>query len=104
MTEPTNAELVRRIDDLVRTVERLTGTLEASYVRKEVFEARHEAQGQRVDASVREVADDVNEIKRLREADSNRWKQAMFAIGAQVLLLLILGAFAVSNFMSRTGA
>jgi hypothetical protein len=41
--DPSMAELVRRIEEVVRTQERLSFTLESSYVRKEVYEARHEA-------------------------------------------------------------
>lgn len=104
MTEGTStAELVRRIEEVIRSVERLAATLEASYVRKEVYEARHEALRNEVRASIKDVDDDVADIKRVREKDADRWKQAMFAIGVNVVALLILGAFAVSNFMARTG-
>jgi hypothetical protein len=102
-TDPTNAELVRRLEEVVRSVERLASTMEASYVRKEVYEAKHEALRREQAAAIREVADDVVDIKRIREKDGDRWKQAMFAIGVQVVVLLIVGAFAVSNFMARTG-
>ncbi len=104
MTDPTTAELVRRIEDLVRMVDRLATTLEASYVRKEVYEAKHQALRNEQRASVKEVADDVADIKRIRERDSDRWKQAMFAIGVQIVMLLIVGAVAVSNFVSRSGS
>lgn len=103
MTEqPTNAEIARRLDEAIRAVERLATTLEASYVRKEVYEAKHEALRREQEASVKDVADDVAEIKRGRTEDANRWKQAMFAIGCAILMLLIQGALTVSNFMART--
>lgn len=102
-SDPTNAELVRRLEDVVRSVERLASTMEASYVRKEVYEAKHDAMRRETSAAIKEVADDVGDIKRIREKDTDRWKQAMFAIGVNIVLALIVGAFAVSNFMSRSG-
>ena len=103
MTDPSAAELVRRIEDVVRSVERLHSTLEASYVRKEVYEAKHEGLRREMSASIKDVADDVAEARRIREKESDRWKQAMFAIGIQIVALLIVGGIAVSNFMARSG-
>lgn len=102
-SDPSAAELLRRLEDVVRSVERLASTMEASYVRKEVYEAKHEALRREVHSSVKDVADDVAEVKRLREKDADRWKQAMFTIGIAIVLLLIQGALTVSNFMARTG-
>ena len=104
MTEPPScAELVRRIEDVVRSVERLTSTMEASYVRKEVYDARHESLRNELRGAVKDVADDVREINRVREKDAYRWKQLMFSVGLLVIGLVITGAFAVSNFMARVG-
>lgn len=103
MNDPSAAELLRRIEDVVRSVERLASTMEASYVRREVYEAKHEALRRELHSSVKDVADDVADAKRLREKDADRWKQAMFSIGLLVVGLLITGAFTVSNFMARAG-
>lgn len=100
--QPTNAEIARRLDEAITQVRQLTATLESSYVRKDVYEARHEAIRREHAAGVKEVADDVAEIKRQRQDDANRWKQAMFTIGCAIILLLIQGALTVSNFMART--
>lgn len=102
VTEPSNAEIARRLDETTRAVERLAATLEAKYVRREVYEAKHEALRSEYRASVKDVADDVAEIKRVRDEDANRWKQFMFALGCSILLLLVQGALTVSNFMART--
>lgn len=102
-TDPSASELLRRIEDVVRSVERLASTMEASYVRREVYEAKHEALRREFSGQVKDVADDVADAKRIREKDTDRWKQAMFAIGVQIVMLLIVGAFAVSNFMARAG-
>jgi phage host-nuclease inhibitor protein Gam len=102
-SDPSAAELLRRIEDVVRSVERLASTMEASYVRREVYEAKHEALRREVHSSVKDVADDIADAKRLREKDADRWKQAMFTIGIAIVLLLIQGALTVSNFMARTG-
>lgn len=40
---PSQAEIVRRLDEITQRLERLTETLEASYVRKDVMEAREAA-------------------------------------------------------------
>lgn len=101
--DPSAFELLRRIEDVVRSVERLAATMEASYVRREVYEAKHEALRREVHSSVKDVADDVADAKRLREKDADRWKQAMFSIGLLVVGMLITGAFTVSNFMARAG-
>lgn len=103
MTDPSASELLRRIEDVVRSVERLASTMEASYVRREVYEAKHEALRNEVKSSIKDVADDVADAKRLREKDADRWKQAMFSIGLVIVGLLITGAFTVSNFMARAG-
>lgn len=103
MTDPSASELLRRIEDVVRSVERLASTMEASYVRREVYEAKHEALRNEVKSSIKDVADDVADAKRLREKDADRWKQAMFSIGLVIVGLLITGAFTVSNFMAQAG-
>ena len=103
MNEPTMAEMLRRLEDVMKSVERLTRTLETSYVRKEVYKANHESLRRENASAIKDVADDVADAKRLREKEADRWKQAMFAIGVQLLMLLILGAVAISNFMARVG-
>lgn len=103
MNDPSAAELLRRIEDVVRSVERLASTMEASYVRREVYEAKHEALRNEIRNAINDVADDVADAKRIREKDADRWKQAMFSIGLVIVGLLITGAFTVSNFMARAG-
>jgi len=102
VTEPTNAEIARRLDEAVKAVERLTSTLETSYVRKEVYEAKHEALRNSMLMQIKDVSDDVVELKGQRQKDADRWKQFAFALGLAILMLLIQGAITVSNFMSRT--
>jgi hypothetical protein len=100
--QPTNAEIARRLDEAIRAVERLATTLESSYVRKEVYEARHEAIRREHAAGVKEVADDVADLKRQQQDNANRWKQFAFALSCAIILLLIQGALSVANFMART--
>lgn len=104
MSDPTLAEVVRRLEDVARSVERVAATMEASYVRKEVYEAKHESLRSEMRSAVKDVADDVSDIKRVREKDSDRWKQAMFTTGVNLLMLLIIAAISVSNFMARGGS
>lgn len=103
MNDPSGAELLRRIEDVVRTVESLASRMEAKYVPREVYEAKHEALRNEVKRSVGDISEDVTDIKRLREKDADRWKQAMFTIGIAIVLLLIQGGLTVSNYLARTG-
>lgn len=103
MTEPSTAELLRRLEDVVKSVERLSTTMEASYVRRDVYEARHEALRSRVDSEIKDIEDDVAAQRAKLEKGEDRWKQAMFTFGGSLLLMLIPAAFAVSNFLARTG-
>lgn len=101
--EPTLGEVMRQVRDLVQQVRDLVQEVRADYVRKDLYDARHEALRRQQEAAIKEVADDVAEVKKGREKDADRWKQAMFTIGVAILLLLIQGALTVSNFMARTG-
>ena len=103
MTEPSSAEILRRLEEVVRSVERLASTMEANYVRREVYEAKHEHLRTSLQADVKDVRDDVEDIKRLREKDGDRWKQLAFTVGGSLLLMLVTAAFAISNFMARGG-
>lgn len=102
MTDPTPAELVRRLEDAVSAIRDLTAKVEQGYVRKDLYEARHEGLRREIQADVKDVRDDIAEIKADRKQNADRWKQAMFAVGIQLVLMLIVGAVAVSNFMARS--
>lgn len=106
----TLGEVVRQLEqisqqqrDILMEIRSDRETYHRTFVPRETYEAKHEALRSQQAAAIKEVADDVNEMKQARVKDADRWKQAMFAIGAQILLLLMVGAFAVSNFMARAG-
>lgn len=115
MTDPTVSEIVRRLDEVTRSVERVASTLEASYVRREVYEARHEAlkqAGAREDQAlksyfeqeIRDIRGDVTRIEDARKSDQQFRRQIMAGAAVGLILLLINLVLATSNFIARGGA
>lgn len=106
----TMGEVVRQLEqisqqqrDILSEIRSDRETYHRTFVPRETYEARHEALRRELHSSVKEVSDDVTEIKQARIKDADRWKQAMFTLGIAIVLLLIQGALTVSNFMARTG-
>ena len=106
----TMGEVVRQLEqisqqqrDILSEIRSDRETYHRTFVPRETYEAKHEALRAQQAAAIKEVADDVTEIKQARVKDADRWKQAMFTIGIAIVLLLIQGALTVSNFMARTG-
>jgi hypothetical protein len=86
VTEPTNAEVMRRLEEVTRTVERLASTLETAYVRKDVYDARHEALRRETDQRFKELEDDLSAIRKEAEAQKSFRRQ----VGGGVLVGLLL--------------
>lgn len=103
MTDPTIAELVRRLDDVTRSVERVASTLEASYVRREVYDAKHEALKSRTDRDVNELRADIKRIEEERKADQAFRRQVMAGAAVGLILLMVNLVLATSNFIARGG-
>lgn len=108
MTDWTSAEIMRRVEELVRSVERLASTMEASYVRKEVYEAKHEALRAATDARIKDLEGDVADLEHKRDEDKkvqeaarrdadNRLKQLAFTVAGSVLASIVVGALAVAG-------
>lgn len=73
MSDPTPAELVRRIEDVAKAMERLTSTLEQSYVRKDVYDAQRRGDNASLRSEIKDVTDDVRELKtRTERSDAFR--------------------------------
>ena len=103
MTDPSIAELVRRLEDTSRAIERVATTLESSYVRREVYEAKHEALRAQQQQSIKEVADDVRDLQEARKTDAAFRRQIMAGAAVGLILLLINLVLATSNVMARGG-
>ena len=78
MTEPSNAELVRRIEDLVKSVERLTRTMENTYATKEAVQRVEEVHAGR-----------LAELEKDNDARAGQVRQITAALIGSGLLLLI---------------
>lgn len=103
MTDPSTAEIVRRIEELVRSVERLASTLETNYVRKDtheasqrLMEARMESQRHAAERATQAVADDAADLKRDRERDAD-WRRQLTA-GLLTTALASLSGVAIAIF------
>ena len=94
MSDPTPGEILRRLDEVTRSVERLASTLESSYVRREVYDAKHEALRAYTDSKAKELADDIADLNRHRSSEQAFRRQivAGAAVGAILLILNLLFA------------
>lgn len=86
--EPSPLELLRRIEELTRSLERVTNTLESSYVRKDVYEARHDALRREIRQEQAEIRGDVSELQDAQKAQVAFRRQVL--AGVLVGLVLIL--------------
>lgn len=78
MTEPSNAELVRRIEELVKAVERLTDTVASTYATKEALKRVE-------DLHTAEIA----ELKKDNDARAGTQRQILAGLITAFVLLLI---------------
>ena len=122
MTEPSIAELVRRLDEstkhqnqrldeVARSVERLINTLEQSYVRRDVYVERLTAIEQRMTAQseahrreAQELAADLAEVRAGLKEGQNRWKQLAFTVGATVVAAVFVALIVAAGVMPGGGA
>lgn len=88
MNDPSIPELVRRLDDITRVIERVTSTLESSYLRKDVYDARHTALRREVEQKFTEVEGDVDDLRQLAREQAAFRRQIL--AGAIVGLILMV--------------
>lgn len=83
MAEPTVAELVRRVEDLIKTVEKLTDTMVNTYATKESVQALRDLH-----------AAEIAELKKDNDARAGTQRQiiAGLVIGGVMLLVPLIGA------------
>lgn len=98
----TLPEVVRRLDDVARSVERLVATLEQSYVRRDVYDARHDALKREVNGQVRELSADIAEIKEARKADQAFKRQMLASMAVVIVGVIINLVMAVANTIARS--
>ncbi|MGZ4520299.1 MAG: hypothetical protein ACXVXP_09730 [Mycobacteriaceae bacterium] len=103
MTEPSTGELVRRLDEVARSIERVASTLESSYVRREVYEAKHEALRAWARQEFADVRADVARIEADRSSDKAFRRQITVAISSGFVLMILNLLMAASNFLARVG-
>lgn len=103
--DPTPGEIMRRLDELGRTMQQLAATLESSYVRREVYEAKHEALRSYVDArtketeaKIKENADDIGDLNRHRQSDQSFRRQIITGAAVGAILLVLNLLFAINGF------
>lgn len=101
MVEPTNVEIVRRLDEVGRSIERLASTLERSYIRMDVYEVRHEALKSSLNARLNDLHDDIVEVKAARVAEQGYRRQILAGIAVLAVGILINLALATSNLIAR---
>lgn len=97
-------ELMRRVEDLVRQITDVSNKIredrlhaEATFVRRDVYDANRFADDRRN----LESAKDVDELNRHREADAQWRRQVMLAIAVLAITTLVTVAIAVSNYLAR---
>lgn len=87
--EPSGAELVRRIEEVVRAVERLSSNLESSYLRKDVYDARHTSLRREIDQQILEVRGDVSDLQEAQKEQARFRRQVLAAVLAGLVLMVV---------------
>lgn len=117
MTEYTNAEIMRRLDDLVRQntivlaeIKEDRRILAERYVTKEIHDRDVRGYREAHDRDIKDIHDDIQSMIKARESDvadkkkaEDRWKQAVFGLGVQAVMMLIVAFISFSNFVARSG-
>lgn len=92
MSEPTLGEVLRRLEDVARRLE----SAEATYVRKDVYDARHNNVTRRLDAIERDQED------REKAAETFRRQVLLLVLGISIPAVLSL-LLAINNFLASGG-
>jgi hypothetical protein len=97
-------ELMRRVEDLVRQITDVSNKMredrihaEATFVRRDVYDANRAAEDRR---NI-EAQKDVDDLNRHREADAQWRRQVMLALATMAIGLMVTIAIAVSNYLAR---
>lgn len=90
MTEPSVAELVRRVEALVTSVENLTNRIEATYATKESVEGLRMVVEQR-----------LKELEKDNDARANTQRQIVAGLVIGFVMLLIPLISAIQNIVGR---
>lgn len=93
VSEPTLGEVLRRLEDVARRLE----SAEATYVRKDVYDARHNNVTRRVEQIETEM--DARE----KSAEAFRRQVLLLVIGLAIPAVVSL-LLAVNNFLASGGA
>lgn len=104
MSDPTVPELMRRLEEVARSVERLVRTMETSYIRRDVYEAKHESIRAEFNGKVQDIYGDLQDMKEARQQDLAFRRQIMAGASVGIILLLVNLVIATSNFIARVGS
>lgn len=99
MSDPTVPELVRRLDEIARSIERVIRTLETSYVRRDVYDAKHEAIRNEFNGKVQDLYAEIKDMKDARQQDVTFKRQIMAGAAVGIILILVNLAIATSNLV-----
>lgn len=104
MSEPTNGEVMRRLDEVARQLTDVANKMredrlhaESTYVRRDVYDSDRKAEAIR---GV-EAQKDVDELQRHREADAQWRRQVTLALALTALTAIVTIALAISNYLAR---
>lgn len=97
MTEPSVGEILRRLEEVSRSLESLAQKMEANYVRRDTHDSSIRLLEQRLTSSesamqarMEGMQRDIGEQESRTQEAEKRWKQAIFTVGTGLALALIL--------------
>jgi hypothetical protein len=103
VTEPSNAEISRRLDEVTRTLERITSTLEDKYVPRREYEAKHEALTKATALSLSVQQGDIIELREVNK-DAATFRRQILAGGAILVIGVVFNLIlATSNLVRFVG-
>lgn len=101
VSDPTIPEVMRRLDEVTRSLDRITGNIEASYIRRDVYTVAHEALRREVDARLEAQSKDLKAVEEARQEDVKFRRQILAGAAVVIITVFINLALAVSNFVAR---
>lgn len=97
MTEPSIGEILRRLEEVSRSLEALAQKMEASYVRRDTHDSSIRLLEQRLTSSesamharMEGMQRDIGEQEQRTQEAEKRWKQALFTGGTSLAVALII--------------
>ena len=102
--EPTLSEVLWRLDEVSRQMTILAADLKNDYVRKDVYEARHNSMANRVAKAESEIKDVETELAEKDKAADNFRRQIFVGIILAAIPAVLGLLLALNNFLAAGGA